>query len=221
MQDTGDIHLKAVVFDWDLTLWNSWDIHVRLMKQTADMLGYPQPITADLGKEYSRPFLEHLAWFFPGDQEKVVATYMGFYHAAVWQEHRIYPGVAELLKQLKDNGYRTAIRSDKRQVFGVPEFEHSNLGPMIDRALFFADGMTPKPDPSGLHDVMESLDVSPDECLFVGDSHRDIECARRAGAWSGAALWASVERERMLSLEPEFRWERVDDVRLTLKLKGS
>ena len=68
---------------------------------------------------------------------------------------------------------------------------------------------------------MESLEVSPDECLFVGDSHRDIECAQRAGAWSGAALWASVERERVLALEPEFRWEKVDDVGVTLKLTGA
>ena len=81
------------MFDWDLTLWNSWDIHLSLMNQTADVLGYPRPPPADLGKEYSRPFFQHMAWFFPGDQEKVMETYMGFYHAAVWQERRLYPGV--------------------------------------------------------------------------------------------------------------------------------
>ena len=221
MQETDGMHLKAVVFDWDLTLWNSWDIHLSLMDQTADVLGNPRPAAADLEREYSRPFLEHLAWFFPGDQGKVVDTYMGFYHAAVWREHRLYPGIPELLKRLKENGYRTAVLSDKRQVFGVPEFEHSGLDSVIDRSLFFTDGMAPKPDPSGLQDVMESLEVSPDECLFVGDSHRDIECAQRAGAWSGAALWASVERERVLALEPEFRWEKVDDVGVTLKLTGA
>lgn len=212
------MRLKAVIFDWDLTLWNSWDIHLALMNQTAEALGYPKPAPADLGTEYSRPFLEHLAWFFPGDQEKVVDTYMAFYHAAVWQERRLYPGVPELLKRLKDDGYRTAILSDKRQVFGVPEFEYSNLDGFVDRALFFAEGMTPKPDPAGLQDLMRSLEVSPDECLFVGDSHRDIECAKRAGAWSGAALWASVEPGLVLALEPEFQWRRVDDVGVTLKL---
>jgi phosphoglycolate phosphatase len=221
LQDIGDIKLKAVVFDWDLTLWNSWDIHLSLMNQTADVLGYPRPLPADLGKEYSRPFFQHMAWFFPGDQEKVMETYMGFYHAAVWQERRLYPGVLELLQQLKQDGYRTAILSDKRQMFGVPEFEYSNLSVAVDHAQFFADGMAAKPDPDGLQDVMRSLGVLPGECLFVGDSHRDIECAQRAGAWSGAALWASVERERVLALNPEFRWERVNDIGLTLKLNGA
>jgi len=221
LQDNDDMQLKAVVFDWDLTLWNSWDIHLSLMQRTADKLGYPRPIAADIGKEYSRPFFEHLAWFFHGNQKTVVDTYMGFYHAAVWEEHRLYPGVASLLQQLKDNGYRTGILSDKRHIFGQPEFEHSKLSTVIDRAQFFGDGMTAKPDPTGLQDVMKSLDVSPGECLFVGDSHRDIECAQRAGARSGAALWASVEPERVLALEPEFRWEKIDDVKITLKLRDA
>ena len=81
--------------------------------------------------------------------------------------------------------------------------------------------MVPKPDPKGLEDVMRSLNVSPGECLYVGDSERDIACAQRAGAWSGAALWASVERDSVLALNPEFRWEQVNDVRITLNLGGA
>jgi len=212
------MQLEAVVFDWDLTLWNSWDVHLDLMERTADALGYPRPAAADLGKEYSRPFFEHLTCFFPGDQEKVVDTYMDLYQAAVWQENRLYSGVLELLRQLKTDGYRTGILSDKRQVFGAPELEFSGLGSLVDQALFFSDGMAPKPDPSGLQELMRSFGVAPGRCLFVGDSYRDIECARRAGVRSGAALWASVEPERVLALEPEFRWKRVEDVSLALKL---
>ena len=212
------MQLEAVVFDWDLTLWNSWDVHLDLMERTADALGYPRPATADLGKEYSRPFFEHLTWFFPGDQEKVVVTYMDLYQAAVWQENRLYSGVLELLRQLKSDGYRTGILSDKRQVFGAPELEFSGLGSLVDQALFFSDGMAPKPDPSGLQELMRLFGAAPGRCIFVGDSYRDIECARRAGVRSGAALWASVEPERVLALEPDFRWKRVEDVSLALKL---
>ena len=123
-----------------------------------------------------------------------------------------------LLKRLKDKGYRTAILSDKREAFGVAELAFSKLGDSVDRALFFTDGMDPKPDPSGLQDMMGFLEVAPSETLFVGDSHRDIECAKRAGAWSGAALWASVEPDLVLALKPDLKWETVDDVGVTLDL---
>ena len=189
------------------------------MNQTADMLGYPQPTAADLGAEYSRPFLEHLAWFFPGNKEIVLDTYMDCYNDAVWQERRLYKGIPELIKLLKDNGYRTAILSDKRESFGVPELEHSGLVGLIDRAMFLADGMAPKPDPYGLQDVIRALEVSPHECLFIGDSHRDIECAKRGGTWSGAALWASVEPELVIALQPAFLWKKVGDVAETLNLE--
>ena len=63
---------------------------------------------------------------------------------------------------------------------------------------------------------MDALRAAPGECLFVGDSYRDIECAQRAGAWSGAALWATVERQKLLSLSPDFQWEQVDGVLATL-----
>ena len=32
-------------------------------------------------------------------------------------------------------------------------------------------------------------------------------------------LWASVEPDLVLALEPEFRWERVNDVAVTLDLR--
>lgn len=222
MEYSTDIHLKikAVIFDWDLTLWNSWDIHLELMNWTAAVLGYPRPIHGDLAVEYSRPFLEHLAWFFPGDQEMVLKTYMDYYRAVVWQDQRLYKGIPELIRQLKNHAYLTGILSDKRQVFGIPEFEFSELGNLIDRAVFFSDEMSPKPDPAGLKDVMESLGVCPEECLFIGDSHRDIECAKRAGAWSGAAMWASVEPELVIALRPEFIWDNVGDVAVTLNLRS-
>ena len=210
--------ITAVVFDWDLTLWNSWDIHLETMLSTADHLGHPRPRPADLAVEYSRPFLEHLGWFFPGDQAKVEETYLRFYGQSVWQGDRVYPGVATVLETLKTNGYRTAIFSDKRDRFGEPELDYAGLRPFFDCVSFLYQGRPYKPDPSGLLDVMDALWAAPGECLFVGDSYRDIECAQRAGAKSGAALWATVERQKLLDLSPDFQWERVGGVLATLGL---
>ena len=71
--------MKAVVFDWDLTLWNSWDLHLQLMQSTADALSLPRPSGAQVADEFHRPFFQHLTWFFGDDEQRVVDTYMGFY----------------------------------------------------------------------------------------------------------------------------------------------
>lgn len=42
-----------------------------------------------------------------------------------------------------------------------------------------------KPAPGLLHQALETLDCAPDKALFIGDSRRDLDAARRAGvtAW--------------------------------------
>ncbi len=68
--------LKAVIFDWDLTLWNSWDIHLWSMTQTADALCAERPTPNSIAREYNRPFSGHLARFFHGNQQQVLDTYL-------------------------------------------------------------------------------------------------------------------------------------------------
>ena len=204
--------MKAVVFDWDLTLWNSWDIHVWLMDRTADALGLPRPEQGAVAREFSRPFLQHLAWFFGDDRDEVLDTYLGFYWEDVARMAGLYPGTAEMLGALKDHGYRLAVFSDKRQSFGMSELGQTGIGHLLDYTLFLVDGRFYKPDPHGLREVMAALGVSAAETLYVGDARQDVECARRAGTQSGAALWGSVARAEVLARRPDYNWERVDHI---------
>ena len=212
MKNRTETVLKALIFDWDLTLWNSWDIHLSLMRRTADVLGLPQPQEEAIAREYSRPFLQHLAWFFGGGEGPVLDTYLESYRQSVAEMGGLFPGVDETLRALRDRGFRLAVFSDKRQAFGAPELEQTGVGHLLDHVSFLVDGRPYKPDPQGLRDVMDALGVSAGETLYVGDSGQDIECAHRAGARSAAALWGTVSREVLLSQRPHYQWERVGDI---------
>lgn len=200
--------INAVVFDWDLTLWNSWDTHLWLLDRTADALGAPRPNKDDVALTYSRPFLEHLAWFFPGDQKRVVDTYLGFYHQVVSNMPGLYPGVVKALGQLKDQGYSVGIFSDKRHAFGVAELAQTEIASLVDHSLFLLDGRPYKPDPQGLRLVLNALGVEPGRALYVGDTVDDMDCAHRAGVGSGAALWGALDRDKLLSTTPDFQWDQ-------------
>ena len=217
----NDHHLamttKAIIFDWDLTLWNSWDIHVWLMQYTAGVLGVARPHPPEIAREFHRPFFEHLAWFLGADHDRIVETYTGMYHEVVAEKAHLYAGVAETLRRLKEWGFQTAVFSDKRHAFGESELAQTGVGALLDHTLFLHDGRPYKPDPAGLLQVIEALGVSPQETLYVGDSHQDIECARRAGVRSAAALWGSLNRERVLAQIPDHRLESVAEMNLSHK----
>ena len=207
--------MKAVVFDWDLTLWNSWDLHLQLMQSTADALSLPRPSGAQVADEFHRPFFQHLTWFFGYDEQRVVDTYMGFYLESMATVGGLYPGVPETLAALKDRGYRIALFSDKREQFG--ELELSGIGHLLDYTLFLVDGRPYKPDPHGLLHVLDVLGVAKDKAVYVGDGSHDLECARRAGVAGGAALWGALNREDLLNGRPDHSWESMDQVLLSLE----
>ena len=200
---------KAIIFDWDLTLWNSWDIHVWLMGQTADQLGVTRPESSAIAREFHRPFFDHLAQFLGDDHDRIIQVYVGLYQQVVADKAGLYAGVLDILETLKSQGCRLAVFSDKRHSFGISEMEQAGVGELLDHTLFLQDGRPYKPDPKGLRDVMDALAVSPEETLYVGDSHQDIECAHRAGVRSAAALWGSVNRDRVLAWEPHYQLEEV------------
>ncbi len=206
--------INTVIFDWDLTLWNSWDTHLWLLERTAESLGTLS--SRGLTLPHYRPFLDHLAWFFPGDQKRVLDTYLGFYRQVVSSMPGLYPGVAQAVRELKDAGYRVAIFSDKRHAFGVPELDQTEIAPLVDHSLFLLEGRPYKPDPNGLLQVLDALGVEPSHALYVGDTADDMNCARRAGVRSGAAMWGTLDGEKLVSKKPDFQWERPEQLVVSL-----
>jgi phosphoglycolate phosphatase len=176
-------------------------------------LGLPPIEESTIAKGYSTyTFSKHLAEIFVDDPEAAQATYVKFYRESVSTMAGLYPGIPKMLRELWGSGYQLAIFSDKSETYGLSELDQAGIDHLLEYTLFHLEGRPYKPDPSGLHTVMEAVGVTAGEALYIGDSRHDIECAHRAGAWSGAALWGSVDRETLLTENPHYRWERIEQL---------
>ena len=210
--------MRAVVFDWDLTLWNSWGIHLGLMESTATELGMKPPTAEAVAAEFHRPFHQHLLWFFgsdpeaPDELEGILPVYLKHYHAIDGHRRYLYPGVTTLLNAFRRRGIRVGILSDKIPYFGELELKESGLAPLVEYANFKTDARPYKPAPDGLIDVLETMGVDPGDAMYVGDGPQDIACARSVGATSVAALWATIDQEAILAEQPTHRVYRPHQV---------
>ncbi len=210
--------MRAVIFDWDLTLWDSWGIHLRLMEQAASDLGAPVPSAEAVAAEFHRPFRQHLLWFFASrpdaedELDTILPIYLSHYDGLVKLRNYLFPGAASLLRALKRRGLLVGIHSDKIIEFGQTELSQSGLAPFVDYADFKTDARPYKPAPDGLRTVLEHLNVAPGDAMYVGDGPQDVVCARDAGTASGAALWASIDREATLAQGPGYRLFRPHQV---------
>ena len=210
--------MKAVIFDWDLTLWNSWGIHLGLMESTAAELGMTPPSAESVAAEFHRPFHQHLLWFFgsnpeaQSELERILPIYLSHYHAIDGHHRYLYPGVRSLLNAFSRREIRIGILSDKIPYFGEIELRESGLAPLVDYANFKTDARPYKPAPDGLLDVLETMAVDPADAMYVGDGPQDIVCAHSVGATSVAALWATIDQEAILAEKPTHRVYRPHQV---------
>ena len=210
--------MRAVIFDWDLTLWNSWDIHLWLMERTSFDLGIIPPGAEAVAAEFHRPFHQHLLWFFgstpdsQGELDTIVAAYLHHYHAIVGHRNYLYPGVASLLRGLRRRGIRIGILSDKVPEFGEAELRQSGMADLVEYTSFKTDRRPFKPDPTGLFHVLEGLGVEAADTMYVGDAPQDIACAREAGVRSAAAMWATIDADAIIAQQPTHRLHRPHQV---------
>lgn len=99
-----------------------------------------------------------------------------------------YPGVADLLGRLKAAGVQMAVYSNKADLFSREIVGHYLPG-FFQLVRGKVDGVPVKPDPAGIHNIMEELDAKPGETLFVGDSSVDIQTGHNAGLKACGVTW--------------------------------
>ena len=208
--------VRAIVFDWDLTLWNSWDIHLAAVAHVAERLDLPLPPKEEIAATYSSPFERYLEGLFRQRTEAAIRCYLDFYNSNTHKLGHLYEGIKGMLNILKERGYRLALLSDKRLLFGQPELEQSGVGDLFDLTLFHTDNLAFKPNPQGLGQVTKTLAIGKGDVLYMGDSATDIQCAQQAGVKSAAALWASLDKEAVLRERPDYVWHKIEEAQAAL-----
>ena len=184
----------TLIFDLDGTLTDSSEGILRSIQYSLSKSGIEE---SDLQK--LRPFLvappeETFTRLYGLSNEEVRKTmkhYQDRYLKKGIFEQSLYPGIYELLKQLKSDGYRLAVGTSRNM-------KHTaTILRFLDIQRFF-DAVGAKDEDGRLRtkaDVLNSLlgymglSSAKSTCVFIGDSRRDIEEARQAGVPTIAAAW--------------------------------
>ena len=104
------------------------------------------------------------------------------------RKSRPYPGVPELLLDLKARGLRLAVLSNKNQENTTAVVEHYFPG-LFEVVWGLSPERPAKPDPTAALALAETLGLAPDRFIYLGDSAVDMKTARRAGMWPIGVTW--------------------------------
>ena len=129
---------------------------------------------------------------------------------AAAEDARAFPGVPEMLRHLRRNGFRVGIvtrncRAAVERVLGRHPMDHD--------ALFARDDVEHlKPDPRHLLAALEVLGVAGEQALMCGDHPMDVLAGRRIGARTVGVLPPGLTSERFAQAVPDLILTQVTDL---------
>lgn len=173
---------KTILFDLDGTLTDSGEGIINCVIYALERFGLPIPPRDSLRYFVGPPLHESFVkQGVPADRaEEAVAVYRERYVPTGMFENTPYPGVRELLEQLKAEGYTLYVASSKPEWMCVEILEH------FDLAQYFAQicGATMDTSRTNKEAVIEYLiqeNGKTDNMLMVGDTKFDVLGAKAHG----------------------------------------
>ncbi len=123
------------------------------------------------------------------DFKTLRSRFLELYHQHICTHTVLFPGMAALIDTLVRRGLRWGVVTNKPAA--LTDALVARL-PHCDTAACVVSGDTTansKPHPEPILYACTQTASRPEECLFVGDAHRDIEAGRRAGTKTLVALF--------------------------------
>lgn len=194
---------KAFIFDLDGTLLDTLPDLVNVTNTALAEFGYPthspEQILTYVGDGAASLISQAVpAGTSPEQFEAVFARFKDLYAEIGLMYTKEFEGMSEALAALSDGGIKLGVMSNKFEQ-GVLDVVDKFFDGVFDSVHGETAKIPRKPDPTGLLLCAEEMGVSPEECLFFGDSASDIEAGKNAGMFTAAVMWGYQPHERLLA----------------------
>jgi phosphoglycolate phosphatase len=197
---------RALLFDWDNTLVDSWDTIHEALTVTFTAMGH-QPWTLQETKlRVAKSLRDSFPALFGARWEEARQRYLDAFVAIHLARLKALDGAEEMLAELTGAGLPLAVVSNKTGAVLRREAEHLGWTPRFRRLVGAGDAALDKPHAAPMLLALDGSDIACDEAWYVGDTALDMECARNAGCL-GVLLGArALEEESFARFPPDLHF---------------
>lgn len=139
-------------------------------------------------------------------------TYRSYYEEHFQEHTKIFPGVVQTLKKLQANNFKMAVITTKHQLQADMATKAFGLDKYFNYIHGWLEGRQHKPDPEPLFTVLKSLNSSPIQALYVGDTEQDVLCGQAAKVDTCAVTYGFRSAQYLKSLNPTFIIDHFSDI---------
>ena len=174
--------IKAVLFDMDGVLVNSFNAWLALINDTARHFGYNEVSRASFLSVYGQSTERDVKSFFPGRTTIEIDTYYADHFHEHSSQVEIAQNAIEVLERSKAYNLKFAVITNTSGELARKIIR--DLGITIEIVIGGDEITASKPAPDIVYRACELLEVSPSEAIVVGDSIYDMQAAASAGSLS-------------------------------------
>lgn len=202
-------NIKYILFDLDGTISDSAPGIVKSVAYALDKLGVKYESSESLRRFVGPPLREEFMKYCGlglDDGNRAVDLYREYYTVKGIYENSMYPGIPEMLAILCKKGYTLAVATSKPEKFArdilgryiCPESMKS-----VVEMFAFVGGSEMNGDRTDKSEVIKYVvknlgeNVTPEECVMVGDREHDILGAKKNGMRSIGVLWGYGGKEEL------------------------
>lgn len=200
---------RAVLFDWDGTIVNSYGADSRAYLTMFESLGIEWGLE-DLARHYSPNWYRvyHAARLPRAKWKEADRVWTRAYKR---ENPQLMPGAKQVIRALHQDfvlgivtsGNRPRVRKQLRQF---------NLANYFSTCICCEDAPQRKPHPAPLKLALKELGFDPEKCVYVGDTAEDIEMSRRAGVRPIGILGPFPTADRVRAAKPDVILNSIKDL---------
>lgn len=132
------------------------------------------------------------------DIQKVLNFYLGYYPVHCAEHTKLFPGVAQTIRLLRQRGYALAVLSNKTETTAKKIIaEYFPDEPFC--LVWGNNGVRPlKPATDAGYSLLQELTCRPEEVFYLGDGDTDMAFASRMGFFAAGATWGYRPEQALL-----------------------
>lgn len=172
---------KAILFDWDNTLVDTWSLIHGGMTFVFENRGLTPWTLQETKDKCHASAREAFPKLFPNDWQAAMDDFYQYVRAQHVSEVVCLPFARELIEKLFDLNISLGVVSNKTKDLLVKEVEYLGFSKYFRVVVGSGDAVRDKPDAAPLLLALDLLDVSPSEHVWmVGDTPADWNAAKAA-----------------------------------------
>jgi phosphatidylglycerol:prolipoprotein diacylglycerol transferase len=196
----------VLVWDFDGTLMDTREVIIKTYEKLFNKYLGQDSFTDEIKLEVLGPSLEEIFIKYMPDlnTDKLIEEYIEIN----LELHKDYVNPIqdslEVLDNLKNNGYRMAIVSTKKQPSIRFALKMYNMEKYFEFVLGEDDYEKRKPEKDGIIKVLNLMQVSQDNVIYIGDTKTDIISGKNAGVYTVAYAFEEDRKAELLTATPNY-----------------